>query len=340
MKNNFYDVITFGAASEDIYLKSKKFFPVSDKYFQTGKGLCFTAGSKIEIEDVFLCSGGGGTNSAATFANQGLKVAYCGMIGYDYFGNSIIRELEDLKVKTSLMKKNKNKKTNTSVILTYPGKDKTALVYRGASDSFGKNDIPWREIKAAKWFYMAPSSGKLGELTEYIIDFAKKNKIKVAFNPGYSQLKLPLKQLKRILSKIDILILNQEEASLITKIPFNNEKGIFKKLDGLTQGICIMTKGSGGAVVSDGKYLYSANSIGAKLVDSTGAGDSFGSGFVSGFIKTGKIVYAIQLAMANSVSNIKEFGSKEGLLKGGQGFTKVKVVKISCGPDNICIKKQ
>ena len=340
MKNNFYDIITFGAASEDIYLKSKKFFPVSDKYFQTGKGLCFNAGSKIEIEDVFLCSGGGGTNSAATFANQGFSVAYCGMIGYDYFGNSIVRELEDLKVSTSLIRKNKKEKTNVSVILTYPGEDKTVLVYRGASDSFGKNDILWREIKDAKWFYMAPSSGKLGELTEYIIDFAKKNKIKIAFNPGYNQLKLPPKTLKRILNKIDILILNQEEASLITKIPFNNEQEIFKKLDALTKGICIMTKGPEGAVVSDGKYLYRANSLKAKLVDSTGAGDSFGSGFVSGFIKTGKIVYAIQLAMANSVSNIKEFGAKEGLLLASQGFKKVKVTKTSCGLSNICIKKQ
>lgn len=330
MKNNFYDIITFGAASEDIYLKSKKFFPVSDKYFEVGKGLCFNAGSKIEIEDVFLCSGGGGTNVAATFARQGFKVAYCGMVGYDYFGSSIIRELENFKIKTSLIKKKKTKKTNMSVILAYPGEDKTVLVYRGASDDFGRNDIPWGEIKNTKWFYMAPFSGKLGELTEYIIDFAKKNKIKVAFNPGYSQLKLPQETLKRILSKIDVLILNQEEASLITKIPFKSEKEIFKKLDELTKVICIMTKGAAGTVVSDGKYIYSANSIKVKLIDSTGAGDSFGSGFVSGLIRTGEITYAIQLGVANSVANIKKIGAKEGLLKKGQSFTKVKVVKISC----------
>lgn len=330
MKNKFYDIITFGAASEDIYLKSRKFFPVSDKYFQSGRGLCFTAGSKIEIEDLYFCSGGGGTNTAATFARQGFKVAYCGMIGDDYFGNSIIRELKDLKIETSLIKKNKNKKTNISVLLSYPGEEKTVLVYRGASDVLTKKDIPWLEIRKAKWFYLAPFSGKLGKLTEYLIDFAKRNKIKIAFNPGYNQLRLPPKVLNNILNKIDVLILNQKEASLITKISFHNERAIFRKLDELTRGICIMTKGAKGVAISDGKYLYSAPSIKAKLIDNTGAGDSFGSGFVSGFIRTGEITYAIQLAMANSVANIKALGAKDGLLRKGQSFTKVKVKKNPC----------
>ncbi len=201
------------------------------------------------------------------------------------------------------------------------------MVYRGASDIFRKNDVFWNEIKKTKWFYLAPFAGELANLTEDLLDFAKKNNIKVAMNPGYSQLTLPKATLERILRKTDILILNQEEASLITKISYDKEKEIFKKLDKLTPGICIMTKAEKGVVVSDGKHIYTAEALKIKNVDSTGAGDSFGSGFLSGIIKENDIVYAIQLAIANSAANLSRLGAKEGILGKNQKWQKIKVIK-------------
>jgi len=322
-----YDVITFGSATEDVYLKSKKFFPIPCKNLTGGRGICFNLGSKIEVENAFLFSGGGGTNTAVTFTKQGFKVAYCGAVGDDFLGNSLVKELEGEKIDVSLVKRIKGKLTNISLILAYPGKDRTILLYRGASDNLRKDDISWNKIKETKWIYLAPFSGELVGLTEYLVNFAKKNNIKIALNPGYNQLTLPKKTLEKILRKIDVLILNQEEASLLTGIPYKMEKEIFKKIDGLTEGICIMTKGKDGVVVSDGKYLYYADSLGKKAIDSTGAGDSFGAGFVSGIIKTKDIVSAVQFGIANSVSNIKKFGAKEGLLNINKSFPKIKVKK-------------
>lgn len=303
-----YDVITFGAGSADIYLKSKMFLA-------KGGNICVPAGLKNEVEDIMMFSGGGGTNAAATLARQGLKTAFCGQVGEDHFGDSIIKELKDLRIDTSLVLKTKNKPTNVSVFWTYVGKDGAIMVYRGASDEFSKRDIPWQKIKNAKWFYLAPFSGKLAELTDDLVDFAKKNNIKVAFNPGYSQLDLPKVILERILSKVDVLILNKKEAALLA---------VGKKFNGIT----IITKGADGVEVSDGKYLYRAKSLGFKVVDTTGAGDSFGSGFVAGLIQKNDIIYAIQLAVANSGYNITKWGAKDGLLRKGQKWPKVKVERI------------
>lgn len=326
-----FDIITFGSASQDIYLESKKFLRVRGKGFTTGEGVCFNIGSKIEVEEAFFSSGGGGTNTAATFAKQGLKIAYCGQVGSDCFGNLIINELKELKISTDLISKTTEKPTNISVILTYPAGDRTILTYRGASDILEKKNIPWNKIKNTKWFYLAPFSGKLVNLTEPLINFAKEKGIKVAFNPGYKQLNFSRLIIERILKKVDILILNQEEASLLTKISFQKEKEIFKKLDNLVNGIVIMTKGAEGVVVSDGKYLYYAESLGFKIVDRTGAGDAFGSGFLSGMIKKDDIIFAIQLAMANSGSAITKWGAKGGLLEKGQKWQKVSVKKDNCG---------
>ncbi len=324
-----YDVITFGSATIDIFLKPKGFKILKGKDFITLKGICFPMGSKIEVDEFNSFMGGGGTNTAVTFARQGLSVAYCGSIGDDLAGQEVINELKRTNIDSQFVSRTKERKTNHSIIITAlkSREDRTILVYRGASEIL--REFPWDKLEA-KWFYLAPLSGELCRSFGRIVDFAKDKGAKVAANPGLSQLSLPLGKLKPILQKIDVLILNQEEASFLTKIPFQKEKEIFKKIDGFCPGIVIMTKGEKGAVVSDGRYIYSAKAPKIKVVDRTGAGDSFASGFVSGFIQSeGNIEYAFRLAMANSSACLTQLGAKNGLLSRGQSFEKVKIEKIN-----------
>jgi sugar/nucleoside kinase (ribokinase family) len=203
-----------------------------------------------------------------------------------------------------------------------------------------KNTIPWKKLKA-KWIYLAPLSGLLCDNFESIVDFANENKIKIAVNPSKQQLSLPGEKLKKIFDKIDILFLNQEEASFLTKISFYDESGIFKKLDEMCHGIAVMTKGGEGVTVSDGKYLYSAMpNPERKIVDTTGAGDSFSAGFLSDFIRCdGDIEKAIQLGLANSEANLSQIGAKTGLLEKNSKFTRVPVVKQLCTENNLCLPK-
>ena len=146
-----YDIITFGSAAQDIHLKSKAFKILKDeKDFMTGTGICLTLGSKIDVEDIIFSTGGGGTNTVATFAKQGFKTAFCGAIGADISGLEIVRELKRLRVDTRFVIKKKEKQTNTSIIISNTGEDRTILVYRGASDILDKKDIAWKKIKKAK----------------------------------------------------------------------------------------------------------------------------------------------------------------------------------------------
>ena len=343
-----YDIITFGSAAQDIHLKSKAFKVVKDnKDFMTGSGICLALGSKIDIEDIIFSSGGGGTNTAATFAKQGFKTAFCGAIGIDTSGLEIVRELKNLRIDTKFVVKKKEKHTNQSIIISNTGEDRTILIYRGASDVLTGKDIQWKKIKKTKWIYLAPlgspkpeDEGGVG-LFEQIVNFAYENKIKIAVNPSSQQLSLPEEKLKSILQKVDILFLNQEEASTLTKIPFDDEQGIFKKIDQMCPGVAVMTRGPEGVVVSDGKYLYSAlPDSNRKIVDTTGAGDSFASGFLSDYIRyNGDIEKAIQLGLANSEANISEVGAKTGLLSKDSKFNRAKVSKEECGQNNLCMPK-
>ncbi len=343
-----YDIITFGSAAQDIGIKSKDFKVFGDnKEFATGQGICFTLGSKINIQDISFTSGGGGSNVAVAFARQGFKIAFCGAVGADNTGREIIKELKKEKVDVRFVVEKKEKQTNQSIIIFDESQERTILTYRGAAELLTREDIPWKKIKA-RWIYLAPMTGLLclpdgrqTTLFEDIVNFAAENKIKIAINPSKQQLSLPENMLKNILQKTDVLFLNQEEASFLTKIPFENEEEIFKKTDELCSGVVVMTKGGQGVVVSDGKYLYSAlPNNDRKIVDTTGAGDSFAAGFLSDYIRhNGDIEKSIQFGLANSEANLAEVGAKTGLLKKGDNFSRVNVAKEDCGENNLCIKK-
>jgi fructokinase len=337
-----FDIITFGSATRDIFLKLSGLKTIKGKSV-TGELLVLPSDSKVPIEEIHIKTGGGGTNSAATFKNQGLKVSYCGSVGGDKMGEEIISDLKKRGINTSLVSVKEKQQTNCSVILNSEKIVRTNLIFRGASGLIAKNDIDLNKLKA-KWFYFAPFAKENLDLFLFLVDFGYKNKIKIAVNPGLAQLLMPDFKIRSFLKKTDILIVNQEEASLLAKVPYSEEAKIFRKLDELCPGIAIMTKGGEGAVVSDGQYLYSAPSLREKgflAVDATGAGDAFGSGFVSGFIKKKEIVYAVQLGMANSASCLTKWGAKDGLLGPREKFSLVKVSKKICGKNNnFCRTKQ
>jgi len=312
-----FDIITFGSATIDTFLRleDKDYCILKKNKFATEKALCMPLGAKLSIKDLKIFSGGGGTNTACTFSKQGFKVSYVGKVGDDKRGEQLVEELKKFKVRTEFIKKDKKRSTAFSIILSSSIGERTALVHRGACHFMKKNNVPFDKIKKTKWFYLAPLSGKSANLFKTLVDFAKKNNIKVAANLGNSQINLNKKVLNPILSKLDVLILNKEEASLLTKISSKNEKQVIKKLCLLCKGIVIVTKGKQGSVVSDGKYIFEAGIPPVLAKEATGAGDAYGSGFLSGLLKKNSIEYAIKLATANSTNCTQKIGAKNGLLR-------------------------
>lgn len=309
------DIVTFGSATRDIFVRSKDFKIIESGDFMTGKGLAVGVGEKVYIEELVFASGGGGTNTAATFALQGLKTAYVGLVGDDISGREIIEELVGLGVICDFIRITSEANTPVSIILSVPDKDRSILVYEGASHLLTKEYVSWSDIKASRWFYLSGLSGESSKVFAPIINFAKENNIKLAVNPGHDQLDKDLEILKSLLEKIDILLVNQEEASMITGIDYQKEEEVFKKFDELVEGIAVMTKGKDGVSVSDGKIIYRAGIPESGYVDRTGSGDAFGSGFVSAIVQEKDIEYAIQVGTANATSVVQKIGAKNGLLK-------------------------
>lgn len=325
-----YEIITFGSATQDVFMSSRQLKVIDSEKFITQKGLCVPLGSKMFMDSIFFAMGGTGANTAVTFALQGFKTAHFGSIGKDISGEGVKRELSEKGVSLDLLQETNEYPTAYSIILSLPEVGRSILKKEGACHHIKEKDVPLDKLKA-EWFYLGSLSSESYRIVEPVVNFAHKNKIKVAINPaGDTQLTKGLEQLRSLLNKVDILILNQEESSRLTNIDFKKEKEIFKKLDDLVKGIAVMTKGAEGVTVSDGQYLYSAGIPESGLIDRTGAGDAFGSGFVSGWIEQRDIPYAIQLGTANATACLQKMGAARGLLeKGDWGpWEKVEVSSI------------
>ncbi|MCX6790770.1 MAG: carbohydrate kinase family protein, partial [Candidatus Gribaldobacteria bacterium] len=149
---------------------------------------------------------------------------------------------------------------------------------------------------------------------------------KVAVNLSLEQISWGLLKLKPLLKLIDILFLNQEEATLLTGKA--DEKETMRELFKHTNGLVVITKGKEGSLVSDGKRVFAAGTLDQKAVEKTGAGDAFAAGFLAGLLRQNTIEYAIQLATANAVSCALKVGAKNGLLA-KNSFSKWLKVKIN-----------
>jgi len=308
-----FDIVSIGSATRDIFISTDSFKSFDLPAFSTGKAICFPLGSKIEIKKMVFTSGGGGTNAAVTFARQGLSTACIGVVGDDFTSKEILDELEKEGIETKFFQKHYDDYTAYSAILVDPSGERTILSYKGEGQHFNVSKIDFSKIQT-RWLFLDSLGGNF-DLLEKAVNWAVANTVKLVTNPGGKELEHGLEKLKPLLKNFSIVIMNQEEASGLTGIDYKKEGDIFKFMDEIVDGIFVMTKGPDGVVVSDGKNIYRAGVPDSPVVERTGAGDAFSSGFVSEYVRSGDISKAIQFATANASSVVTQFGGKLGILK-------------------------
>ena len=305
-------IITFGGGSQDVFIEGKALRAKRDvrehDYVET-----FPLGAKIDIEKTTFDIGGGATNAAVTFARQGFNIGYVGKIGRDPAGSELLRVLQRENVDTERVVYDKKLGTQYSVIMLSPTGERTILVYRGASHSLTQKDVAIRTLEA-DWFYITTLDGNFPFLTK-LLNHAVAHGIKVALDPGAKELEQP-KKLKALLPMVTVLKANAEE--LATLFGGDNLKDTVTIAAGNCEYV-VGTDGPHGSYAVYDNTLYRAGTYQkVKVIDRTGAGDAFGSGFVAALAQ-GKILEdALTLGSANATSVVTKVGAKAGILRTGR----------------------
>tara|TARA_Y100000310_G_C20598764_1_gene771893 strand:+ start:354 stop:1244 length:891 start_codon:yes stop_codon:yes gene_type:complete len=291
-----FDVVSFGSAVVDVF--------VDTDIAERGKFIAYPIGSKILLKNLKFDIGGGGTNTSVAFSRLGLKTGYIGKIGDDNNGEEILNMLKKEKIKF-LGKIKKSAISGYSIILDSKENNRTILTYKGINNNLSLNEIP--KFKT-KYLYFSSLLGKSFETQKKLAQLMVKKGVKLAFNP--SDYLIKRKNLTSLLKITEILILNKQEAEILTK-----NKNLLQGLHNLGPKIVVITNKNKEIQAYDGKRKYTLKPHNLKVVERTGAGDALASGFVAGIISGRGVPESLKLGLRESESVIKYFGAKNNLLK-------------------------
>lgn len=325
-----FDVITVGSAVIDIFaLTDAKLLTVKTTNKNTKNTspihtyISFPLGTKMLIKQTFLSTGGGATNTAVALSRLGLKTGCISKIGCDYNGNFISDELKRENV-TYIANKCEGVTAYSIILSSTHGSDRTILTHKGITNELSFSEIPKNRLKT-RWFYFCTLLNSAYKTLEQLAQYAEKNNIKIAFNPTTYLVKKGQKYLKKILSLTEMLLVNREEAELLTRK--KSILALLKACYNLVPHIVVITDGKQGAYCYDGSYVYVIPATNVKVVETTGAGDAFTSTFLAGFIKTKNIEQSLKLALVNAESVLKYHGAKNKLLTWKEAYAQSKKQK-------------
>jgi ribokinase len=309
-----YDVITLGSNTIDAFVYSDREESIRIKTLNGEETfISYPQGSKLLINELDFFTGGGGTNAAVCISRMGLKVAYIGKVGNDSNGIRVLDELKKENVDFLGAKSSSTlEKTGYSIVLDSIEHDRTILTYRGANNYLDYSEIDLKKIKT-RWFYFSSMIDKSFKTLERFSEHARDNNIKIIFNPDNYLCEKGINYLEKILKNSEILVLNNEEAALLVG-----------NIDPKRKMLALKEHGPEIVIITDGKKpvncidrdnnRYIVYPMDIKVVETTGAGDSFSSTFLVGFVKTNEIEFSLKLAIINSHSVLKYKGAKNKLL--------------------------
>lgn len=257
--------------------------------------------------------GGSPANIAVNVKKLGINSLIASAVGNDGLGKFLIDYVRDAGLDTSYIQQVDY--STSMVMITRSKGTPTPIFYRGAD--YHLTYIPELEqaVKGSKIIHFscwAISRIPVRNTIEKVIEVAKKSGCIICFDPNYHPMiwekgEDGVEYVKSIIRKVDIVKPSEDDAErLFGKDTTENQIEKFIKLGAK---LVIMTLGSQGAVVSNGQEIIKFNTMASEIVDTTGAGDAFWSGFYAAIIKGYTIIEALNLGFAVSAFKLKYVGA-------------------------------
>lgn len=303
-----FDLLAVGNATIDAFLTIKK----SNRHFRLDKKtkeICIRYGDKAIVDKVDFLTGGNAANVVVGAARMGFKAGIAAEIGADEFTQKIVNNLKKESVSEILLKQTMDAPCPFSVVINFK-KERTIF----AEDVKREHDFNFEGI-SAKWVYLTSLGDKWREAYRRCLIFVKNTKSQLAFNPGTLQIDSGEESIMQALKETAILFVNKEEAIKITGLKTEDILNLLKNLNHKGVKTAIITDGEKGAFLYNqeiGFVKKSARRI--RVLEKTGAGDAFASGFLSAIMANKSLKEAMTWGSLNAESVITKTGAQAGLL--------------------------
>ena len=275
-------------------------------------------GKKIPVEgetilgnNFVIGPGGKGSNQAVAAAKAGVKTYFISKIGDDQFGEMAIKIYDEANVDYSNVIISKEHSTGAAAIMVNEQSGANAInVFPGAAGAITNSDIDKAEqaIKNSKIFLTQLEAPK--DTVFYAIKKAKELGVQTILNPA------PAAEIdKSVFPFVDYFTPNETEASFyvnhLVETHVDASKAASALLDMGIKNV-IITLGEKGAYFANANETFSSPiaNLSKPVVDTTGAGDLYASGFLFGLCRNKTLEECGRMASIASSEIIAHYGAR------------------------------
>jgi len=314
MKKQF-DVLVIGELNVDIILHNIDNFP--------------EVGKEVLAQQMTLTLGSSSAIFASNISSLGASVAFLGKIGNDEFGDVVLRDLKKKNVDISMIQIVDELSTGATIVLSVK-EDRANITYPGAMDHLTINDISRDDLSKAKHihfssYFMQPGfRGDLGKLFRLCKELGLTTSFDMQWDP-YEKWDLNIED---VLPYVDLFFPNEKELLLLT-----GKSNIREAIDSIKKHIKILAikRGNqGSAVFYESNLKDMPPFLNEKVIDTTGAGDSYNAGFIFKYIngynitecqKFGNLMGAVSTTAAGGVKAFENYENVKKTAKNKFGVT-------------------
>jgi len=240
-------------------------------------------GSEGLANRLYLRLGGSVANTALTMACCGIEVAIIGRVGIDALGTQVLSDLQAGGVDVSLVQRDPDVSTGIMFIVVTPDGERTMFGFRGANVHTNPADIPETDLRNARHFHLsgyALLESPQRDAAFRALEIAQRAGMSTSLDAGLGTVIQQAEAMRSLLPHIDLFLPSIREAELLTGTS-NAEAAIAQLREQGAKAVALKL-GAEGCMVGTAKGNFAVPSFALKARDTTGAGDAFDAGVISG----------------------------------------------------------
>lgn len=231
-------------------------------------------GETISSDSLEIFCGGKGLNQSLALSKSGVKVWHAGAVG-EQDGEILIQQLEQFGIDTRNIKRLKNK-TGHAIIQKNQEGQNGILLYGGANQEITKDQVDQvlNEFGKGDFLILQNEINEVG----YMMEQAYGKGMRIVLNPSPMNRKI----WSYPLHYVEFFILNEIEAGDICQKSGSGRELLDQLAEKFPGAKILLTLGQDGSLYKDGDQVFEQEIYRVKVVDTTGAGDTFTGYFIGG----------------------------------------------------------
>jgi ribokinase len=289
-----FDVVGFGALNLD------KLFKVNILAKKEEEGA---------VLDFKESAGGSAANTVVGLARLELKTGFIGKVAADSEGKFLLDDFRKENVDINGITVSDKGRSGAVMGFIDPKGDRALYVDPGVNDQIDFKDINLDYVSGTEFLHLSSFVGeKPFKAQKQLIE--QLSSVKISFDPGAIYARKGLEALKPIIRRSYVMFPNGIEVKLLTGQDYREGAKTFIKLGA---DLVAVKLGKRGCYVTDGKQSHLIEAYNVEVVDTTGAGDAFCSGFLYGLIKRKNLYECGKLGNFVASRCISKMGARTGL---------------------------